>query len=94
MSGGASRARQKSREERLLRPVQERLDKNPDAMRKRRETVEHSFCTTRMRMGATNFLTKTLPKVATEVVLHMLAYNLTREMNIVGVKPIMGAVRT
>jgi len=39
-----------------------------------------------MRMGATHFLIKTLPKVATEMALHVLAYNLTRELNILGVK--------
>jgi transposase len=44
-------------------------------------------------MGATHFLMKTLPKVASEMALHVLAYNLTRVLNIVGVKPIMAAVR-
>jgi hypothetical protein len=42
-------------------------------------------------MGATHFLTKTLPKVATEMALSVLAYNLTRAMNIVGVKPLIAA---
>jgi transposase len=46
-----------------------------------------------MRMGATHFLMKTLPKVATEMALHVLAYNLTRVMNIVGTKPLLAAVR-
>ena len=64
----------------------------PDAMRTRRETVEHPFVTMKMRMGATHFLMKTLPKVATEMALHVLAYNLTRVLNIVGVKPLMAAV--
>ena len=73
--------------------MQERLDKNPEAMRTRRETVGHPFGTMKMRMGATHFLMKTLPKVATEMALHVLAYNLTRVLNIVGVKPIMAAVR-
>jgi transposase len=62
-------------------------------MRMRRETVEHPFGTLKMRMGATHFLMKTLPKVATEMALHVLAYNLTRQLNIFGVKPIMAAVR-
>ena len=44
------------------------------------------------RMGATHFLTKTLPKVATEMALSVLAYNLTRVMNIVGVKPLITAI--
>jgi hypothetical protein len=46
-----------------------------------------------MRMDATHFLMKTLPKVATEMALHVLAYNLTRVMNIVGIKPLMAAIR-
>jgi len=69
--------------------VQQRLDSNPQAMRLRRETVEHPFGTMKARMGATHFLTKTLPKVAAEMALSVLAYNLTRVMNIVGSKPLM-----
>jgi transposase len=79
--------------EHVVDAVQARLDKNPDAMRTRRETVEHPFGTLKMRMGATHFLMKTLPKVATEMALHVLAYNLTRVMNIVGIKPFLAAIR-
>ena len=61
-------------------------------MRQRRETAEHPFGTLKMRMGATHFLMKTLPKVAGEMALHVLAYNLTRVMKIVGVKPLMAAI--
>jgi hypothetical protein len=73
--------------EHLLDAVQQRLDANPQAMRQRRETVEHPFGTLKMRMGATHFLMKRLPKVAGEMALHVLAYNFTRVMNIIGVKP-------
>jgi hypothetical protein len=79
--------------EHLLETVQRRLDENPQAMRVRRETVEHPFGTLKMRMGATHFLMKRLPKVATEMALHVLAYNLTRVMNIVGVKPLIAAIQ-
>jgi hypothetical protein len=78
--------------EHLLDAVQRRLDANPQAMRQRRETVEHPFGTIKMRMGATLFLMKRLPRVATEMSLHVLAYNLTRELNIMGMKPMMAAV--
>jgi transposase len=78
--------------EHLLEAVQRRLDENPQAMRQRRETVEHPFGTMKARMGATHFLTKTLPKVAAEMALSVLAYNLTRVMNIVGIKPLMAAI--
>jgi DDE family transposase len=59
----------------------------------RRETVEHPFGTLKMRMGETHFLMKTLRKVATEMALHVLAYNLTRVMNIVGVRPLLAAIQ-
>src|SRR5215468_7941859 len=77
----------------VLEAVQERLDANPQAMRVRRETAEHPFATLKMRMGATHFLMKTLPRVATEMALHVLAYNLTRVMNIMGIQPLMAAIQ-
>jgi len=79
--------------EHILDAVQKRLDKNPHAMRQRRETAEHPFGTLKMRMGAAHFLMKRLPKVATEMALHVLAYNLTRVMNIMGIQPLMAAIR-
>ena len=78
--------------EHVVEAVQRRLDQNPQAMRLRRETVEHPFGTLKMRMGATHFLMKRLPKVATEMALHVLAYNLTRVMNIMGAQPLMTAI--
>jgi len=78
--------------EQVVEAVQERLDKNPEAMRTRRETVEHPFGTLKMRMGATHFLCKTLPKVATEMALCVLGYNMTRVLNIVGTKPLLAAI--
>jgi transposase len=79
--------------EHVLEAVQRRLDEHPEKMRQRRETVEHPFGTIKARMGATHFLMKTLPRVATEMALHVLAYNLTRVINIVGIKPLLAAVR-
>jgi macrodomain Ter protein organizer (MatP/YcbG family) len=78
--------------EHVVEAVQKRLDENPQAMRQRRETVEHPFGTMKARMGATHFLMKTLPKVATEMALSVLAYNITRALNIVGVKPLIAAI--
>ena len=62
-------------------------------MRTRRETVEHPFGTIKARMGATHFLTKRLKNVKTEMALAVLAYNLTRVMNIVGVEPLIAAMQ-
>ena len=79
--------------EHLLDEVQRRLDNNPQAMRIRRETVEHPFGTIKMRLGATHFLMKRLKNVKTETALSVLAYNLTRVMNILGPGPLMQAIR-
>jgi transposase len=79
--------------EHVLEAVQRRLDEHPEKMRQRRETVEHPFGTIKARMGATHFLMKTLPRVASEMALHVLAYNLTRVMNIIGIQPLMTAIR-
>ena len=79
--------------EHVLEAVQKRLDEDPQAMRRRRETVEHPFGTIKARLGATHFLMKTKPRVATEMALHVLAYNLTRVINIMGIRPLMAAMR-
>ena len=79
--------------EHLLEDVQRRLDKNPQAMRQRRETVEHPFGTIKMRLGATHFLMKRLKNVRTEIALSVLAYNLTRVINILGITPLIRAIR-
>jgi transposase len=80
--------------EHVVEAVQRRLDENPEAMRQRRETVEHPFGTIKARMGATHFLMKTLPRVAAEMALHVLAYNLTRVMNIMGPRRLIAAMQT
>ena len=80
--------------EHVLETVQRRLDEHPEKMRQRRETVEHPFGTIKARMGATHFLMKTLPRVASEMALHVLAYNMTRVMSIMGVRPLMAAMRS
>jgi transposase len=79
--------------EHVLEAVQRRLDEHPEKMRQRRETVEHPFGTIKARMGATHFLMKTLPRVTGEMALHVLAYNLTRVMNIMGSRPLLAAIR-
>src|SRR5579863_2879269 len=78
----------------VLDKMQDRLDRMPDAMGVRRQTVEHPFGTLKAWMGATHFLTRTLDKVRTEMSLHVLAYNLKRMITIFGVGPLMAAIRT
>ena len=66
--------------------MQRRLDEYPERLRQRRETVEHPFGTIKAGMGATHSPMKTLPRVASEMALHVLAYNLTRVVNIMGIR--------
>jgi len=80
--------------EAVLERVQARLDRNPDKMRLRRETVEHPFGTIKAWMGATHFKMKTLKHVATEMALHVLAYNMKRVMAIIGVTGLIAAIGT
>ncbi len=76
----------------VLDKMQARLDRMPDAMTIRRQTVEHPFATLKAWMGGTHFLTRTLEKVKTEMSLQVLAYNLKRMINIFGVRPLMKAI--
>jgi len=78
--------------EAVLERMQERLDRTPEAARLRRQTVEHPYATLKAWMGSTHFLTKTLPRVSTEMSLHVMAYNLKRAMQIFGVRPLMMAM--
>jgi transposase len=79
--------------EAVLESMQRRLDACPGKMRRRRSTVEHVFGTLKSWMGATHFLTKTRPRVQTEMSLHVLAYNLRRIINLYGPKGAMNALR-
>jgi hypothetical protein len=79
--------------EAVLEAVQARLDNNPDAMRLRRQTAEHPFGTIKCWKGWTHFLTMTLPKVATEMALNVLAHNMKRVMAIVGIQALMEAAQ-
>jgi hypothetical protein len=78
--------------EHVLDQMQRRLECKPEASRLRRQTVEHPFGTLKAWMGSTHFLTKTLPRVSTEMSLHVLAYNLKRAMRIFGVRGLMRAM--
>ena len=79
--------------EAVIDAMQERLDRKPDAMRIRRATVEHPFGTLKAWMGATHFKTKTLKRVRTEMSLLVLAYNLKRLIQLVGVRPLIMAMQ-
>lgn len=77
----------------VLDEMQARLDRLPDSMRIRRQTVEHPFGTIKLWMGSAHFLTRRLANVSTEMSLHVLAYNLKRVMQIIGFGGLMAAIR-
>ncbi len=76
-----------------LEAMQRRLDMRPEATKIRRQTVEHPFGTIKFWMGARHFLTRTLGRVGTEMSLHVLAYNMKRVMQIMGVKGLIAAMQ-
>jgi len=78
--------------EAVIDALQQRLDREPEKMRVRRQTAEHPFGTLKAWMGHTHFLTKTLPRVSTEMSLHVLAYNLKRVLNLLGARPLLAAL--
>jgi transposase len=79
--------------EAVIDAMQERLDRDPEKMRVRRQIAEHPFGTIKFWMGATHFLTKTLERVRTEMSLHVLAYNLKRLMQLLGIGELLAAMR-
>ena len=91
---GRNRRVSRWEDEEVLERAQARLDRHPEIMRLRRATVEHPFGTIKSWMGSTHFLTKTLPRVRTEMSLHVLAYNMKRAINLIGTERIVAAIRT
>jgi hypothetical protein len=77
----------------LLDVMERELRKTPDAMSMRSQTVEHPFRTLKNWIGPSHFLTRRLKNVRTEMSLHVLAYNLRRMMSIMGVVPLIEAMR-
>lgn len=65
----------------------------PDSMLIRKSTVEHPFGTIKSWMGSTHFLTRRFKNVSTEMNLHVLAYNLTRMIKIIGAQGLIGAMQ-
>ncbi len=79
--------------EEVLDMIEARLEQAPEMMQLRRQTVEHPFGTLKAWMGATHFLTKTLPRVRAEMSLQVLAYNMKRVINLIGMHALIEAVR-
>ncbi len=76
----------------VLERVQHRLDQDPTPLAVRSMTVEHPYGTIKSWMGATHFKMRRLKNVATEMALHVLAYNMARVMKIMGIPALVAAM--
>jgi hypothetical protein len=77
----------------VLDAMEEELRNTPDAMPMRARTSEHPFGTLKLWKGLNHFLMKRLKNVRTEMSLSVLAYNIRRMITIMGVVPLMEAMR-
>ena len=79
-------------EEAQVAAMRERLKQRPELMIQRKSTVEHPFGTMKRSHDAGYFLTKGLEKVGGEFSISVLAYNLRRVMNLLGVECLLEAL--
>jgi transposase len=79
-------------DEAILEAMAHRIAENPEKVELRKNLAEHPFGTIKRAMNQGYFLMRGLNKVGTEVSLTILAYNLKRVINILGVKTMVEAV--
>ena len=78
--------------EEVQEAMAQRVKQNPHLMRRRKAIIEHCFGTIKRSWGYDYFLCRGKRNVTTEVNLTVLAYNLKRICNLVGVKELIAAV--
>lgn len=76
----------------VIEAMQQRMRQHPDKAKLRKALVEHPFGTIKHWMNQGHFLLRGLEKVGAEVSLSVLAYNMKRVINILGVKELIKAV--
>jgi transposase len=79
-------------DEHLLEAMAERVRAHPEIVKVRKELIEHVFGTTKRSMDQGYFLLRTRKKVAAEMSLTVLAYNLKRVIKILGVKGLIAGM--
>ena len=77
----------------MVEAILARLQQNPEKIKLRAQLVEHPFGTLKRAMGHGYFLTKGIERVSAEMSLSVLAYNMKRVLNIMGMKELMEAVQ-
>jgi transposase len=78
--------------EEILERMSERVRVNPQKMKKRKELAEHPFGIMKRGMNSGYFLMRGIKKVAAEMSLTVLGYNIKRVINILGVQKMIEAV--
>lgn len=73
--------------------MHQRAQSDPHWMKLRRETVEHPFGTIKWMMGVPRFLLRGIQKAKSEMALCVMAYNLKRAINILGVPALLAALK-
>ena len=90
----ANRTITREAHEHLMEEMAERVKRKPHILKLRKALVEHPFGTMKRVMNAGYFLCKGLAAVRAEMSLTVLAYNLKRVLNILGVAALMAALKT
>jgi transposase len=79
-------------EEHAVDLMNERVKKHPEIIKKRKQIVEHVFGSIKFWNGHDYFLMRGLEKVKAEFSLSALSYNVTRVINLVGIKRMIEAL--
>lgn len=79
-------------DEHLLEAMAERVKTNRDKMKQRQMIVEHPYGTLKRGMNQAYFLCRGLTKVRAEMSLSILAYNLKRAINILGIEAMIAGL--
>ena len=79
-------------DEEVLERMARRLKDQPEKMKLRQQLVEHPYGTMKRGMNQGYFLLKGIKKVAAEMSLTALCYNMKRVLNILGIEKMMRAV--
>ena len=90
---GKERRISRWKHEDVLERAERRLKIHPEVMLARRSLVEHPFGTMKSWTSSAHLLTRTLPRVSTEISLQVLAYNMKRAINLVGTQKILATIR-
>ena len=79
--------------EEILEEMKKRIEGNKDKIKERQCLVEHPFGTIKRSFNQGHMLMKGIKKVGAEMSLTILAYNVTRVINIIGLKELIAFLR-